>query len=121
MDILTLRAVLESAWCAKTSYYPLGYVGDIATGQCAVTALAVQHFLGGDIMTGVALVPYYGKVYGREKHFWNKINDIDVDLTWRQFPRGTTLVRIKKRDRKSLLSNKNLKKRYTLLLKKIDI
>jgi hypothetical protein len=56
--------------------------GNPARGQCGVTALVVNDLLGGDLV--MAEVSYAdGKRQG--VHYWNRIGQLDVDLTRGQF------------------------------------
>ena len=48
-------------------------------GQCNATVLLVQEFFGGDI------IEYPNPCDGKSKHFFNRINGVDVDLTSEQF------------------------------------
>ncbi len=109
----TFLAKLTSAW-SKDTCHP-AYVNkwteqNPATGQCLVTALAVQDEYGGDI---------YDCKVGHSRHFYNVINDEIVDLTFNQFPEGSEIKDKRKRDRKQLLANKETKQRYELLKSKI--
>jgi hypothetical protein len=114
MDLLTLRNLLENAWCVETSYDPaLCHKSDRASGQCCVTALVVQDYFGGTIMRGVV---------NGGSHYWNNIDGLDVDLTWRQFPIGAELTNIRKAaSREKLLANVRLRTRYKRILKLIDL
>ena len=109
----TFLAKLTSAW-DKDTCHP-AYVNkwteqNPATGQCLVTALAVQDEYGGDI---------YDCKVGHSRHFYNVINDEIVDLTFNQFPEGSEIKDKRKRDRKQLLANKETKQRYELLKSKM--
>lgn len=85
--MIDLRERLERGWSIDTTYCPESYVGaDPAHGQCAVTSVLVQEHLGGELVRG------WADVDGRAvRHYWNRIGGLDVDLTWRQFPAGTSL------------------------------
>ena len=77
-DLATLEAVIEKSWSARTSYYADWTPQNPAYGQCAVTALIVQDYFGGDLVMQ-AITP-------GEAHFWNQLKDgTKVDLTERQF------------------------------------
>lgn len=84
MDLLDFRDKVERAWNYETSHDPeqIGWSG-MAFGQCAVTAALFYETFGGGIRRGVV------KDFG--SHYWNYLNGVDVDLTWRQFPVGSEL------------------------------
>jgi len=63
-----------------------------AYGQCAVTALVVQDYLGGDI------------IYDQKNiHFWNRVEKIDIDLSRNQFSENVVLCETRIRSRQELL------------------
>lgn len=79
-DILPkLQAALERSWNKETCYPPIQEEWtkeNPAFGQCAVTALIVQDFFGGDIL-----------FCHHQNHCWNKLPDgMEIDLTRSQFP-----------------------------------
>ena len=77
-DLATLEAALERSWSAKTSYYSDWTPQNPAYGQCAVTALIVQDYFGGELV--------FQATTPGEAHFWNQLKDgTKVDLTERQF------------------------------------
>lgn len=81
-----LRPKLRRAWSRKTSYWPERWSPQAReVGQCAVTALAIREALGGLIVEG--------EVHG-ERHYWNRIDGEDVDLTFGQFPPGSKRIEI---------------------------
>lgn len=65
---------LENVWSLQSS--SKWTEANPALGQCGVTALVVQDFLGGDI-----LKTKYGEIW----HFYNLIDDESVDFTRSQF------------------------------------
>lgn len=73
-----LGRMLQHAWSADTSFDPAGWTDQLPElGQCAVTALLVQDFLGGSIVRA--------QVYGTS-HYWNALDDgTELDLTRGQF------------------------------------
>ena len=75
-DAEALRRRLERAWSDRTS--SLWTPDDPARGQCSVTALAVQHLCGGEILkTPTPAGP----------HFYNRIGGERHDFTAAQFSR----------------------------------
>ena len=77
-DLASLEVAIERAWSAATSYYKDWTPTNPAYGQCAVTALVVQDYFGGELVMQV--------ITPGEAHFWNRLKDgSKVDLTERQF------------------------------------
>lgn len=112
MDLIEARNKLENAWRIETTFCPEDYLEhDLAWGQCAVTAIRLQDWLGGNLRCGWAS---YGNTF-RTRHYWNEIYDLDIDLTWRQFPVGTQLSEITYIDYRSLIENKWMENKLELL------
>jgi hypothetical protein len=84
MKITELEKALKKCWCGMTCYPPIWQQWtkeNPAFGQCAVTALIVQDFFGGELVFCL-----------HQNHFWNRLpNSKEVDLTRSQFPEGTKL------------------------------
>ena len=73
-------------------------------GQCAVAALVVQEFLGGEI------------VYDQNNiHFWNCVDGIDIDLSRDQFPESVVIHESKIRERQELLFGPRAEAAETLI------
>lgn len=103
MDLIEARNRLENAWSIETTFCPEDYNHhDPAWGQCAVTACRLQELIGGRLLKGWAFCPYGLKT----RHYWNEINTVPVDLTWRQFPVGTYLLQIEYATYTDLIQNK---------------
>ena len=76
-DLTALRSELQRHWCAETSFWPDGWTPDRPSfGQCAVTAMIVHDRFGGEMFRTVN----EGVI-----HYWNRVDDIDIDLTRDQF------------------------------------
>lgn len=109
---------LRKAWCRETahpSYQSKWSEDNPSCGQCCVTALVIQDLFGGDI---------YSCKVGKNSHFVNIINERIIDKTSEQFG-GTSKVKyilgsFRKRSRKLLLNNKNVKERYELLKSRLE-
>lgn len=111
------KAIIES-WDKDTCYpeYADEWTQENPSyGQCAVTALIIQDYFGGDLL--------YCK---HNNHYWNRLPDNkDVDLTLEQFPRGTVICfdEVKSRDTvlncESALKASTLK-RYKLVKKRVE-
>lgn len=72
-----LLDAIKSSWSRDTSYDPDAWSSDNpAWGQCAVAALVVQDYLGGDLLRVTD---------GHVTHYWNRVESGDVDLTLVQF------------------------------------
>lgn len=109
---------LRKAWCRETahpSYQSRWSEDNPSVGQCCVTALAIQDLYGGDI---------YSCKVGNNSHFVNIIDERIIDKTSEQFG-GTSQIKyisgsFRKKSRKSLLKNKNIKERYELLKSRME-
>ena len=79
-----LEEAIKQSWGKDTCYPPSAeswIPENPALGQCAVTALVVRDYLGGDILNCKSL-----------HHHYNQLMDgIVVDLTKSQFPEGTLI------------------------------
>lgn len=124
MNLDDLEKALQKSWSKETSYSPdLWTVGNPAMGQCAVTALVVNDYLGGEIVWADAVLPDGQKI----SHYFNQIDGKEIDLTRSQFPEGTDIPRgvMKNKNfsttRDFMLSNENTRKRYGLLKTRIQI
>src|SRR3990172_8015006 len=84
MHLKSLEKLLRESWSKETCYPSCvnEWTSDNpALGQCAVTALVVQDYFGGDLL--------YCK---HNHHYWNRLpNNREIDLTREQFPQGTTI------------------------------
>lgn len=78
-----LTEALHQNWSAETSYEPSEWnPNNPARGQCAVSSLIVQDYLGGEIQRAKAT--FQGK---RESHFYNVLPNGDImDTTREQYP-----------------------------------
>jgi len=120
INLLELREALEASWDSSTSYLGASEAGNPALGQCYPTSRVVQHFFPaaeiaeGEVWTGKAI----------EKHFWNVLrsggDDYHIDLTWQQFPPGSSVRSFKIRDRKTLGDGPATVKRCALLLDRVS-
>lgn len=122
MTLIELEKALQKSWSKETSYLPDEWNhANAALGQCAVTALIVNDFFGGDIVWADALLPDGQMV----SHYFNVIDGKVVDLTRSQFPQGTSIPegREKKKGfgstREFMVSSENTKKRYELLRERV--
>lgn len=83
-----LELALKESWCKETSYEPHDWSSaNPAFGQCAVTALVVNDYLGGEIVFADAILPDETKV----PHYFNRVDGEEKDFTRTQFPKGTII------------------------------
>lgn len=107
VSVEEVAAAIESSWQAASSNDPDNWSPENAShGQCAVTALAVQELLGGDLLRA--------DVHG-VSHYWNRLHSgQELDLTRSQFPSfAPGPVSVRKRD--YVLSFPDTAYRYRLL------
>jgi len=123
MNDSDLEKALDNSWSKFTSSDPFKWTKDNPSyGQCAVTSLVVQDYLGGEIVWANVML-----VDGKEvSHYFNKIDNIEKDFTIKQFPEGTVIpVGITKLEnfnstRSYILSYPPTKSRYSLLKKNVE-
>jgi len=109
-----LRNALEYAWVGATAQGAWSSKCP-SLNQCAVTALVIQEYFGGDLLRC--------ECDDGDSHYWNMLpGDKEVDWTEQQFEfsgvvplRETVIIR----DRDYVLSFKSTKRRYKVLLKRV--
>jgi len=109
-----LRRALAASWSAETTLYHHFDGAHPTDGQCIPTALVVQDHLGGQILTGEAWFDD-GPDDGGVRHYWNQVDEIDVDMTREQFPPDAEMLGGAEIERDALLSNKRISDRYEIL------
>jgi hypothetical protein len=115
MDLKTLKALLQIAWCADTAYGEWN-PNCPSLNQCAVTALVVQKYFGGKLPRC--------KMPNGKNHFWNILpGGVHVDLTEDQFEylksqplKNEYIIRNVART----LSIKSTRHRYELLTERLE-
>ena len=108
-DKVSLFDAIRLAWAADTSTDPGWSTKCPARGQCAVTALVIQDYLGGELMRA--------EVEGIS-HYWNQVSGGEIDLTREQFTKfepGT----IRNRSRRYVLSFSETVRRYETLKERV--
>lgn len=102
-----LVRAIASSWSADTSNDPQRWNPDNpALGQCAVTALVVQDYLGGGLLRGMV---------GDVSHYWNQLpGGGELDLTRQQFVQPS-VQGVAQRTRDYVLSNVDTRRRYAAL------
>jgi hypothetical protein len=108
-----LCSALTAGWSRETSSDPSRWSAENAAwGQCAVTALVVQDYLGGSMLRGEV---------GSASHYWNVLPSGDtVDLTRSQFGRRPVIENIESRTRDYVLSYPETEQRYRQLFGKVN-
>ncbi len=98
--------VIEDAWSEVTSSDPARWSPqNPAWGQCAVTALVIQDYLGGTILRGQMV---------DGSHYWNTLPDgEELDATIQQFPARPPFSIIVQRPREVILENPDTWRRYS--------
>jgi hypothetical protein len=114
-----LRDAIEASWDSRTSYLGVTCPGNPALGQCYPTARVVQWFFPElDIVSGEVQTPS-----SVECHFWNVRPGADalthVDLSWDQFPAGSTVRNFELLDRTALGDSRPTLARCRLLLERV--
>jgi hypothetical protein len=104
-----LRWYLRQAWRADTSIAPNDWSpSNPAAGQCAVTALVVQDYFGGELVRGHT---------EEGTHYWNRLpNGQEIDLTAEQFDTDPGISNVEFRSRAYVLSYPATSARYRRLL-----
>ena len=119
----TLEEAIQKAWVKETSSDSISWNNDNpAWGQCAVTALIVNDYLGGEIVWTEVKLPDGRTI----SHYFNNIDGKERDLTRRQFPEGTIIPagQEKRKEfattRDYVLSFPVTQQRYQLLKQKVE-
>ncbi|GEM_PF-1696852 len=108
-----LAAALRHAWGRDTSYDPAQWSAkNPAWGQCAVTALVIQDYCGGAIVSGeVNGIP----------HYWNRLSSsVEWDLTLTQFGKSAHHSKAKPCGRDFILSFPDTMRRYHELQQRVS-
>jgi len=101
-----LAEAIRQSWGDDTSIDPDWAGSCPSRGQCAVTALVVQDYLGGDLLRATV---------DGTSHYWNRLtNGETVDLSREQFD-SFEPVNIEQRAREYVLSFPETAKRYRKL------
>jgi len=118
-SFLDVRTALEASWDEHTSHGAVKESGNPALGQCYPTSRVVQHFFPDmEIIEGKVR---NGKE--TETHYWNGLTVggvlYHVDLTWQQFPSGSSVSEFEILDRDTLGDSESSAKRFELLLRRV--
>ena len=101
--------------CSAETCYPLNRSqwskDNPLYGHCALVVAGIYYKFGGDIMRGII------KENGIS-HYWNRINNIDYDMTYEQFgDNGTEIIDAQVSNIERIMSNEDTVSRYQLLIK----
>ena len=122
MELSELEAAIRQCWCRETSADPDSWSeNNPPWGQCVVTALIVNDYLGGKLVWAEANC-------GEKKwsHYFNLLGGVEHDLTREQFPEGTVVPQgVDKTKgfsttREYVLSFKQTVRRYELLRDRVE-
>ena|SRR3989338_8145406 len=118
MKLEILEKIIQESWNRDTCYPKLRNEWtpeNQARGQCAVTALIVQDYVGGDLL------------YCRHnEHYWNRLpSGEEIDLTRRQFSQETTICLDETHERDFVLNSEEAhitetSTRYQILKERVD-
>jgi hypothetical protein len=108
IEIGDLAGALAMAWSREASADPACWTeANPAWGQCAVSALVVQDYLGGSILRGEV---------GVTSHYWNLLpSGEEIDLTRDQFGSAVQIENVEPRTREHVLSHPDTERRYRRL------
>ena len=114
LSLIGLKLALERSWDENTAFGEWSH-DCVSMNQCAVTALVVQDYFGGELLRC--------EMTNGDSHYWNKLPDgSEADLTSEQFKyiepqplKETVIVR----DRGYVLSFPETVKRYELLYERV--
>lgn len=113
--VAELESALAASWSPETSSDPPSWsAANPAWGQCAVTALVVQDFLGGRLIRGEV---------GGISHYLNVLpSGRELDFTIRQFgPTSPKICGVVERTREYVLSFAETQLRYRILSQRVRI
>ena len=113
-----LKLAIERSWGPDTSSDPAKWSeSNRAYGQCAVTALVIQDFFGGNLLRVEASGPDE-----KVSHYYNRLRDGNIiDLTRRQFKEGTKFSDPEHREREYVLSYPATASRYEVLRNRVSL
>lgn len=115
MTIEILLKALKASWSLDTAYSKdrdKWSKNNIEAGQCAVTAMIVYDYFGGEICRG----------FSEEKniyHFWNIIEQEIIDLTKNQFKENIVFDKVDIMTKSELINIPSVNCRYIKLKKRV--
>jgi len=121
-----MSQAIQRSWSMDTSMDSENWSpGNPAWGQCAVTALTVQDFLGGEIVRLDLTSHSDSQIASGKTHYFNRIGDADLDISVSQFGDENRFNRFRRsqetsvRSRSCLLEDENTRLRYINLRLKV--
>lgn len=105
-----ISLALKKSWCEETCYKDFD-IENISKGQCTVTSLVIQDYLGGEIRRCKVENIY---------HYFNYINNDIIDLTSSKFNVPIDYDNYVVKRKNELLKIEDVNKRYTILKEKVD-
>ena len=123
VNVTTVGMHIAGSWNSMTSADSANWSRDNpAWGQCAITALIAQDFLGGEILRIDLSTHKDPKISAMRSHYFNRINGNEVDFTRWQFSADYNEFNLvlasqtpEIRTREYLLGNQSTRDRYLLL------
>jgi hypothetical protein len=118
MDIQTIKIALLNSWSKDTCYPPMERdwsSKNPAWGQCYCTTLVVHDYFGGKILKT--------KFNNGTGHFWNLIDDKEIDLSRSQFDKNEIIPKPTMHFREEIENNpkyKEYNRRYKILKRRIE-
>ncbi|MBI2037134.1 MAG: hypothetical protein HYT14_02125 [Candidatus Liptonbacteria bacterium] len=117
--LMELLKALYRSWDAETSADGTHWTRECPPwGQCAVSALVVQDYMGGELLRGSLEKVPDPKIAAMRSHYWNRLpSGREADLTERQFhpSQKAYITPGESRTREYVLSNVETARRYALL------
>jgi hypothetical protein len=111
-DIALLRAAIQPGWSSETAWHATWDPANPPLNQCAVTAMVLQDFLGGDLIHTTV---------GGISHYFNRLpGGQEIDLTRDQFPPGSPIGTSTVVPRKQLDRSADTVRRYRLLRRRVE-
>ncbi len=127
MKLCELEEILNECWDKSTSSDPDKWTPENpAWGQCAVTSVIVQDYFGGEIVWAEVNIKDNPKYQKPISHYFNNIQEREIDLTRKQFPPETYIPKgiEKKKEfpttRDYVLSYEPTMERYLLLKERVE-
>lgn len=110
-NLESLTSAIRASWSADSAVRASANTHPSA-GQCAVSSLIVQDYLGGELLRSIV---------AGESHYWNRLPDgTEVDVSRDQFDSFESELPPSARDREYVLSFPDTRRRYLLLRAKVE-
>ena len=107
LSLDAITAALRAAWSSHTSADAGWSRENPAAGQCAVTALVLQDYLGGTIMRN--------EINGHPNYFLRLDDGTEIDLAREQFGEIRDITEGEPRDKYRVLRYPGTQRRYEIL------